>query len=328
MSSSLRSRLGALLRGPGGAPANGGAPEGASVDGGAPAASGVPEGAPGAAAPAPPRSAPQPSATRPRTPRVPTLEALLPGEEVTTPRGTCWRHDRPLAQWPGTDPGLYERLAAHLSGVVADDLENDAAWKLWRASGLDAGLFLDLETTGLSATPVFLAGLLVPEEGTFSFRLYLARDYAEEPALLEAVAEEVRRRPVVVTFNGKSYDVPFLKERTGRLRGRPVAPGGVLDLLHPARRRWGSRLPDCRLKTLEWHLCERKRAGDIDGADIPATYHRYVRERDPRPLVRILSHNLLDLYTLAEVTGHVARTALDNRSTDVWSFRAREQRDG
>jgi uncharacterized protein YprB with RNaseH-like and TPR domain len=242
--------------------------------------------------------------------RVPALEDLLPGTEVATPRGVCWRHDRPLEQWPGTDPGLYEHLARTLVAPVARDLERDAAWQLWRSSGLDAGLFLDLETTGLSATPVFLAGLLVPEDGKLLFRLYLARDYAEEAALLAAVGEEVRRRPVVVTYNGKSYDLPFLRERTGRLRGGPVTPGAVLDLLHPARRRWGARLPDCRLKTLEWHLCARKRAGDIDGADIPATYHRFVRERDPRPLIRILSHNLLDLYTLAEVTGHVAQAPL------------------
>lgn len=247
-----------------------------------------------------------------RRKRVPALEDLLPGAEVVTPRGVCWCHERPLEQWPGTDAGLYERLARILAGPVAGDLDRDAAWRLWRQSGLDAGVFLDLETTGLSATPVFLAGLLVPEAGRLLFRLYLARDYGEEGALLAAVSEEVRRRPVVVTYNGKSYDLPFLRERTGRLRGGPVSPGAVLDLLHPARRRWGGRLPDCRLKTLEWHLCERKRAGDIDGADIPATYHRFVRERDPRPLVRILTHNLLDLYTLAEVTGHVARSPLPN----------------
>jgi uncharacterized protein YprB with RNaseH-like and TPR domain len=232
----------------------------------------------------------------------------LPGEESVTSRGVCWRHSRTLGQWPGTDTGLYERLVAALSGPVADDLENDAAWRLWRERGLEAGLFLDLETTGLSATPVFLAGLLVPERGELHFRVYLARDYTEEAALLEAVGEEVRCRPIVVTYNGKSYDLPFLRERSGRLRGRPVAPGGVLDLLHASRRRWGGRLPDCRLKTLEWQLCRRRRAGDIDGADIPAAYHRFVRDRDPRPLIRILTHNLLDLYTLAELTGHVART--------------------
>lgn len=253
-----------------------------------------------------PGSAPPPPAAAQRRRRVPPLDALLPGTEVVNACGACWCHERPLEQWPGTDAGLYGRLSGLLAGSVADDLERDPSWRLWRDSGLDAGLFLDLETTGLSATPVFLAGLLLPERGGFVFRLLLARDYSEERALLEAVGEEVRRRPVVVTYNGKSYDLPFLHERTGRLRGRPVAPGGVLDLLHPARRRWGTRLPDCRLKTLEWHLCGRKRAGDIDGGDIPATYHRFVRDGDPRPLVRILTHNILDLYTLAEVTGHVA----------------------
>jgi hypothetical protein len=181
-------------------------------------------------------------------------------------------------------------------------MAGDTGLDAWRALGLQGAVFLDLETTGLSATPVFLAGMLMAESGGMVFRLLLARDYTEEAALLEAVAAEIVRRPVVVTFNGKSYDLPFLRERMGRLRVDRAEPRAVLDLLHPARRRWGKQLPDCRLATLEWHLCRRLRAGDIPGKDIPAAYHRFVRDRDPRPLLKVFTHNLLDLYTLAELT--------------------------
>jgi uncharacterized protein YprB with RNaseH-like and TPR domain len=224
--------------------------------------------------------------------------------------GVCWRHERPLDHWPGVEESLAERLGAALAGCPPADLARDAGWTAWRDRGLDSALFLDLETTGLSATPVFLCGLLSCHRGEMSFRLLLARDYSEEAALLAAIAEELARRPVVVTYNGKSYDLPYLAERAGRLKVPPSRPVGHLDLLHAARRRWSGRLPDCRLKTLEWHVLGRRRGGDIDGSEIPDTYHRFVRDRDPRPLVRVMAHNLHDLYTLAELTVRTARTPL------------------
>jgi len=264
-----------------------------------------------ASGPTPPESDPDrvvdESVARPkgaprRKSRVPPLERILPGEEISTTSGVCWRHERSLAQWPGADPTLPDRLGRRLAEPPPEDMAGDTGLDAWRALGLQGAVFLDLETTGLSATPVFLAGMLMAESGGMVFRLLLARDYTEEAALLEAVAAEIVRRPVVVTFNGKSYDLPFLRERMGRLRVDRAEPRAVLDLLHPARRRWGKQLPDCRLATLEWHLCRRLRAGDIPGKDIPAAYHRFVRDRDPRPLLKVFTHNLLDLYTLAELT--------------------------
>jgi uncharacterized protein YprB with RNaseH-like and TPR domain len=254
--------------------------------------------------------APAPPATTGRRRRPPPeLAAILPGEELRTDRGVCWRHERPLENWPGIDDTLARRLADALAHEAPPaDLARDAGWSAWRERGVDAALFLDLETTGLAAMPVFLCGLLSCHRGEMSFRLLLARDYGEEAALLSAVAEELGRRPVVVTFNGKSYDLPYLAERAGRLRTAPSRPVAHLDLLHAARRRWAGKLPDCRLKTLERHVLGRHRGGDIDGAEIPDTYHRFVRERDPRPLVRVMAHNLHDLYTLAELTVRTART--------------------
>jgi len=292
MTDSLHERLGALARG--------GRPTG--------------NGGLGAGAPSMPGSTPSMgvaalSVGRRRRPP-PDLADILPGEELRTDRGVCWRHERPLDHWPGVDESLAERLNSALVDPPPDDLARDAGWGAWRERGLDSALFLDLETTGLAAMPVFLCGLLSCHRGEMTFRLLLARDYSEEAALLSAVAEELSRRPVVVTFNGKSYDLPYLAERAGRLKAPPSRPVGHLDLLHVARRRWATRLPDCRLKTLEWHVLGRRRGGDIDGAEIPDTYHRFVRDRDPRPLVRVMAHNLHDLYTLAELTVRAARTSV------------------
>lgn len=254
--------------------------------------------------------------------RVPPLDKILPGREIRLNSGVCWLHERPLAGWAGVDAGLEGQLAELLGAAPPLDMAEDAALKALRRTGPSGGFFLDLETTGLAGMPVFLAGVLAPGPLAWNgiadpsdpapglrFRLYLARDYREEAPLLEALAAEFTAWPTVITYNGKSYDLPYLRERAARLRVRLPDVAGHLDLLHPARRRWAGRLPDCRLATLEWHLCGRRRVGDILGAEIPAAYHRWVRERDPRPLLPVFRHNMVDLYTLAEITGRVLAEA-------------------
>lgn len=263
---------------------------------------------PAGSAGAPARAPASGSARRPRGGTPPPLDRILPGREVRTDQGVCWLHERPLDRWAGAGSELAGCLSRRLTEPLPADLGNDPGYHAWQDRGLDAALFLDLETTGLSATPIFLAGLLSADDGRLIFRLYLARNYAEEPALVAALVAEIARRPIVVTFNGKSYDLPFLRERAGRLRLPAPRPEAVLDMLHPARRRWAGRLPDCRLQTLEWHLCGRRRAGDIDGSDIPDAYHRFVRDQDPRPLLPVFQHNIVDLQTLAEITHHVLGT--------------------
>jgi len=64
---------------------------------------------------------------------------------------------------------------------------------------------------------------------------------------------------------------------------------------------WGGGLPNCKLQTLESHLCQRVRHGDIPGSEIPDAYHAYVRTQDAWQMVQVLHHNLLDLVTLADL---------------------------
>jgi uncharacterized protein YprB with RNaseH-like and TPR domain len=183
-------------------------------------------------------------------------------------------------------------------------------------AGLERALFLDLETAGFSGTTLFLAGTMHLDEGDFALRQFFARDYSEEKALVAALLEHMSGFRTLVTFNGKSFDLPFVLDRAAFHR---LAPGRLpvahIDLLHPTRRRFGDRLPDCRLQTLEWYLARRHRSGDIPGAEIPDLYHRYVRERDPYPIVGIFHHNLLDLMTMSEI---LVALLSDDREDPSW----------
>ena len=180
-----------------------------------------------------------------------------------------------------------------------------SAEALLRALGVAAGgaMFLDLETTGLHSTPVFLAGCLNPVPGDFVVKQVFARDYSEEKALLFEVQRLLSDCALIVTFNGKAFDVPFLKERAAYHRlvlscldGKPH-----VDLLHLCRRKWRGAVTNCRLKTLEWEICRQRRWGDVPGDEIPGIYHRYVRTGDPYQLVPVFHHNVLDLVTMAEL---------------------------
>jgi uncharacterized protein YprB with RNaseH-like and TPR domain len=173
---------------------------------------------------------------------------------------------------------------------------------LFRRFGHQRILYLDIETCGLSAAPVFLVGLCHVGERNLVLRQLFARDYAEERALLAELARIAQGFDFLVTFNGKSFDVPFLRDRAIHHRMPPPLDLPHLDQLWMARRRWKEQLPNCRLTTLEWHVLRRRRAGDVGGAEIPGLYHDYVKRGEAHRLLPVFHHNLLDVVAMVELT--------------------------
>jgi len=174
---------------------------------------------------------------------------------------------------------------------------------LFRRFGHRRLLYLDIETCGLSSAPVFLVGVGFIVERNVVFRQYFARDYAEERALLAEVARVARDFDALVTFNGKTFDAPFLYDRAIHHRVPFALPQPHLDLLWMARRRWKGHLPNCKLQTLEWRILRRRRGGgDVDGAEIPGVYHDFVKRGEPHRLVPVFHHNLLDVVAMVELT--------------------------
>ena len=162
-------------------------------------------------------------------------------------------------------------------------------------------MFMDIETTGLSSTPVFLIGTMECDEEGFLFRQYFARDYSEETSILSAFGQRLADARMLVTFNGKSFDMPYLENRAVACAVKLPRPKHHLDLLHEARRYYGRSTPNHKLQTLEQIVCGRCREDDIPGAQIPAAYHEFVRTNDARKIGLILQHNLYDLLTMADL---------------------------
>ena len=176
-------------------------------------------------------------------------------------------------------------------------------------------IYLDTETTGLAGgtgTCAFLIGIGMIEGTQFVVRQFFLRDYPEEKAILHALAEIMAAFDGVVTYNGKTFDIPLLETRyaLSRLKS-PFTRLLHLDALHPARRLWRLRLESCKLQDLESAILGIERQGDIPGSEIPAIYFDYLRAGDARGLQPVFHHNALDIMTLAAITVELARAIGD-----------------
>src|SRR2546422_8667501 len=170
-------------------------------------------------------------------------------------------------------------------------------------------LFLDIETTGLaggSGTYAFLVGIAWWEAGGFEVEQFFMREYCEERAVLFALRERIAEHPVLVTFNGKSFDWPLLETRYRMSRKISVpTPRAHLDFLHPARNLWRLRLGSVRLSELERHVLGWDRGADLLSGLIPQIYFDYLRGGPPERLVPVLNHNQMDLRGLAALSTRI-----------------------
>ena len=199
----------------------------------------------------------------------------------------------------------FPRLAEKLRRALARD-DSNLRRRLANSCGLENvapedALFVDLETTGLMGTPLFLIGTMVWEDGGFAVRQYLARDYSEEPAVISLLVNGASGKKLLVTFNGKTFDLPYTRLRAAANAIPFTLDAAHFDLLHECRRIWGDMLPDCKLKTLESLVCDRLRQDDILGEHIGEAYHAFVRSGNAAQIADIVRHNMLDLITMADL---------------------------
>ncbi|MEI7833145.1 MAG: ribonuclease H-like domain-containing protein [bacterium] len=230
-----------------------------------------------------------------------TLEEAVPGYVVRVPeRGSAYKVITPLQAGAEGDL-LREDFAAAFASPATPVQQRFQS--CCRATVLaDELLFLDLETTGLGQTPLFLIGTMSWEQDNFVVRQFLARDYREEAAVLQLFLDMAAEKRLLITFNGKSFDLPMVYQRSEKHSIPCALHSHHFDLLHESRRAWRDQLPNCQLQTLEKHICGHPpRSGDIPSELIPAAYKKFMTNGNAIELAQIMSHNLRDLLTMAEL---------------------------
>ena len=229
------------------------------------------------------------------------LHEALAGDEIPSPcGGRAWLITRQADGLVNEAGAIRKRLQRRLA-PGSEVHQRLTALARREDLGPHHLLFLDIETTGLSNAPLFLIGTLECQPGGLLVRQYFARDYSEESAVTSLFLDQLTRDHVLVSFNGRTFDLRYIRERAAVHGLRCRFPQPHLDLLHWSRRAWKFQLPNCRLQTLEQCICKRLRHGDIPGHLIPEAYHSYVRTGDATEMVQVIEHNLLDLLTMADL---------------------------
>lgn len=247
-------------------------------------------------------------------PVVPAESTLreMGGSLTQTEHGPLWRFD---AVYPIDDARISALRAAmpallHHTGAKPVELEHL--------------LFFDLETTGLSGgtgTYPFLTGIGYFHEGALRIEQYLMDDYARERTILAHLAPVFRGANALVAFNGKTFDLPLIKNRyrLNRVSGFPVDLP-VIDLLYPCRRLFKRLYGSCTLKSMEENLLGVHRADDIPGWEIPDVFFSFQRYGETGRLPNVIEHNRTDVYsmfTLVESLGRIFHALSGGRYADI-----------
>ena len=169
---------------------------------------------------------------------------------------------------------------------------------------LSSFIFLDLETLGFFSRPIILFGFATIDDGQVVVRQVLVRGINEELPALARVLGYIRKRPVVVSFNGKTFDMPYIVSRAAYYGEEPVYPGHHIDLLHASRRVCRGTTRDCRLSTVEQGILNTSRGMDIPGSIVPEFYEHYLVTGNPGALKPVVGHNYEDVVSLAKLLLH------------------------
>ena len=184
----------------------------------------------------------------------------------------------------------------------------------------DRVVFLDVETTGLNAgagTLIFLIGLAYMVDSHVVVEQFFLHEPAAEPFLLRKLSDRLREFEVMVTFNGKSFDLPMVVGRFALHRLAAPLPPMHLDLLHPCRRIWGRRLGQTTLGALEARILGVTRDRDVPGAEVPRRYFEFLRSRDVAPMTAVLLHNQADLLAMIGLAERIEFFLADVRRAEA-----------
>jgi uncharacterized protein len=183
-------------------------------------------------------------------------------------------------------------------------------------------IFLDTETSGLAGgtgTYAFEVGLGRFSDQGFKLAQFFMRHPGEEPALLAGLSEFMDGMKAVVTYNGKSFDIPLLNTRY-TMMGMTSPFEGInhFDLLPLARRLWRIRLESRTLGNVEAQILGVSRGKEeVAGYLIPEMYFEYLKTQDARPMSGIFYHNAIDILSLAGLFSHMAFLLHDPHSTKI-----------
>lgn len=170
-------------------------------------------------------------------------------------------------------------------------------------------LFFDTETTGLgvgAGNVPFMIGYGYYTDSEFIAVQLFIRHPGEERAMLLYFYEFIQSFTHLVTYNGRTFDWPIVKNRY--VLNRILFSDSdmeQLDLLYISRNLWKNSIISCRLSNVEEQRLGIRRYNDVSGAYAPMIYFQYLADGDVGPLEGVFLHNELDVLSLATLAIHL-----------------------
>lgn len=162
----------------------------------------------------------------------------------------------------------------------------------------EEAVFLDIETTGLSPMRsfIYLIGLVFIDlkKVTMHITQLIAEDKDEEEEILKLMKERLKGYKTVVTYNGNSFDLPFIAKRAERYGIEPIVMDSF-DMYEKLRLHKDTlKLDGLKQKNIEKKL-GITREDRYNGGECISFYKDYVKNKNQESFDRFVLHNYDDL---------------------------------
>lgn len=179
-------------------------------------------------------------------------------------------------------------------------------------------VFLDIETLGLSRQrdPIILIGLMHLKNSDGVLQQFFCEDPAEEKEMLQAALSSIPPEALLVTYNGRAFDIPYINHRLARYAFTyRIPPCRGIDLMHWARK----ALPDAprhTLKDVEKAL-GILREDVLSGGECVQQYLQYLRTGETQLAEDICGHNFEDILHMAPLLQLYAMLPYSSRQSPL-----------
>ncbi len=159
-------------------------------------------------------------------------------------------------------------------------------------------LFIDIETKNLFSESIIITiGLGYFENEKFIVRQFTILKDAAEYEILNEASKYFENKKAVITFNGKTFDIPFLENRLSyySIEHQDIGCLFNFDLFHFSKNAFKNELNSFSLKDIEKYILKKQRKNDIPSDEVDFYYSSYLKTGDIRYLNTIIYHNLEDI---------------------------------
>lgn len=165
-------------------------------------------------------------------------------------------------------------------------------------------LAFDTETSGLSngsGSFIFMLGLGYFEDDRYTVDQLILPDLNSEAAFLRQTELIFSRFPILLSYNGKSFDIPMLQSRL-HFHMLPDFTKEIIhcDLLKLTRRYWKPLLGTVPLSNIEHYVLKLRRGDEeVPGYLAPELYRDFLRDGDASHIAGVAYHNQIDVVSLS-----------------------------